>query len=347
MDHSVGDYFLAIENNLLEFLTDNKKRENATVTISGVEYKKVAICPLMIHFYTEHKPKKKNDKGYQEPDKPIEEQTVDLFFGIRDYYKKSEYKLLKFYPFMGVSVKDGAYDVEKFKKLLDKYFSNYPVENRQKLLENDYEEFSGDISKLGNQTFAGIKVYPPNGFDTLPKNGTTEREKVELLYKKCDDNHIPIITHCGGNGFRTVGGKKYRKLRDPERWRQVLIKHKNLKVCFAHFGRDIKFIFPDKYTLAIIDLIDDFDNVYADISFYGCKKSYFEKLIKLIKKKAGDDEEKYNKILSRILYGSDFPMNLFKSDNYSDYIKAFSEWDDDESIKKALCEDNPQKFLFG
>lgn len=47
-----------------------------------------------------------------------------------------------------------------------------------------------------------------------------------------------------------------------------------------------------------------------------------------------------------MLFGSDFPINLFSIDSYGDYVKNFFHASLDVNQKQKLCSENPGKFLW-
>lgn len=112
--------------------------------------------------------------------------------------------------------------------------------------------------------FVGIKLYPSLGF--YPTD-----QRLELMYEYCEENEIPILTHCTREGAFYAGKKvpahllQYNSFNltpaterrhdqpqyknpskkpsiacdnflDPANYYDVLHKFENLKLCFAHFG---------------------------------------------------------------------------------------------------------------
>ncbi|MDR1699163.1 MAG: amidohydrolase family protein [Prevotellaceae bacterium] len=109
-------------------------------------YDKIVLCPLVIDFG--HKDIGKVEFNFS-PKRPITNQTGDLFYAIRtyfrfgidvidkeqglfklsdeikDWYKKEvkEQKIFEIYPFMGIDTQN--YSLKDLKKLLDKYFRTF------------------------------------------------------------------------------------------------------------------------------------------------------------------------------------------------------------------------------
>ncbi len=70
------------------------------------------------------------------------------------------------------------------------------------------------IKTIANNIFAGIKLYPPLGFEPWPNN-SEELTKVELLYDTCIKQNIPVIPHCSTGGFLVESN--YKAFSDPSK----------------------------------------------------------------------------------------------------------------------------------
>ena len=99
--------------------------------------------------------------------------------------------------------------------MLDKYFGAYS--GSYDALKSNFGKFHGDIDSLGSNFFAGIKVYPPMGFDPWPEAGL-ERDKVEILYQYCCKKNIPITAHCSEIGFNLDNNAD--TYTSPKKWRR-------------------------------------------------------------------------------------------------------------------------------
>lgn len=331
-------------------------------TIENEAYNKIVLCPLLMDFG--HKNIKNKNVYYNiVPQKPIFKQVEDVLNAISKYYKydlvetpekevklvdrTEEHKLLEIYPFLGINTQN--YTLEEILSLFEKYFPDYEndsTESRKSKLKSNLGLFDGN---LGNDKlpyfFAGIKVYPPLGFDPWPDD-ENEREKVKLLYSSAITKKLPIITHCSGGGFNAVGTREQAQmLTNPILgWSKVLSQEEfyGLKLDFAHFG-DLKNDKEPDYSWRdkIVELIDQHENVYTDISCCEGETSYFKELNKLIDKSE-------SKLKRRILYGSDFSVNLLankKEISYNGYMKKFIE-NNNGSSKHSMCTENPERFLF-
>lgn len=123
---------------------------------------------------------------------------------------------------------------------------------------------------------------------------------------------------------------------NPEKWKNVLSAYENLKINFAHCGFDNNK--PHKSWLnTIMELMGGYKGVYADFSYIGnSRDSYTFLKERIVDKGFGD----------RILFGSDFPVNLFGVDSYKDYVENFFHLSLDTNLKHKFCSANPHKFLW-
>jgi len=348
--------------------------DNNQIEIAGTSYDKILLCPLVIDFGYKNIT---NSVFYNlTPKRPITNQVGDLLYAIRTYYRfnlemtnkkmqlsqeipdfqahKHE-KLFEIYPFMGLDTRN--YTLEDVQKLLTKYFCNFSKSesgaDRRKRLFDKMGILDSNMYRDNSEyadVFAGIKVYPQLGFDPYPNN-PDELEKVRCLYQFCIDRRIPIVSHCSDGGFK-IGD--YNPLTSPEgKWKQVLADYPDLTLDFAHFGNEAK---SDKrqWRNAIIALTKQYPNVYTDISCNDAKPEYYNELEDLFNPDSASKNKRKNmpsnpnpELYKKILYGSDFSINLLASkvNSYNEYLKGFI--DAKVSYKNDMCENNPEKFLFG
>ena len=196
------------------------------------------------------------------------------------------------------------------------------------------------IDDLSNHAFAGIKLYPPLGFDPWPEKNTAELDKVRFLYNYCVENEIPITTHCSDGGY--VTDPQHDVYTDPTQWAKVLQEFSTLKLNFAHFG-------SQKHSQAwrdeITNIIDTYPNVYTDFAYNGVDDSFYLDMMEYFGKQTKDKQEK---LKNRILFGSDYLINLLDIDSYDKYLQKFSATKTiDGNYKNLFCSENPEKFLFG
>jgi len=216
---------------------------------------------------------------------------------------------------------------------------------------------------------AGIKVYPPLGFDPWPDAGRgrkkgegmeaqvkreQEQEKVEYLYRFCLERNIPITAHCNDSGFMAANVPP-GKFTAPAQWRHVLEKFGRLKLNLAHFGRQDRCSARLKNCLSrrkawqedLVQLMIKYDNVYADFSYIGTSETWYEEL-RLVLDRYKNDATTAAKLRGRILFGSDFMINLLATKSYKDYVGLFLRTDGLLKEEKIdFCSRNPEEFLLG
>ena len=212
------------------------------------------------------------------------------------------------------------------------------------------------------RTFHGIKLYTPNGYSPTdphlfdPEFNFTSGTS---LYQWCVDFNIPIMAHNSDSGFATFtdrlevygdictgnqmdngkfileyknkefidfnynlfqGGfgeavkERGHTLNHPTLWCKVLTEYPMLKICLAHFGGGSL-----QWQKEIAQLILDFENVYTDLScqtdinnLEQIKEDYFK-----------IDSVENKKIRSRIMYGSDYFLNLLQGAEFDTYYQNF------------------------
>lgn len=269
----------------------------------------------------------------------------------------------------------GLYKQNKLVKMLMKYFEDYNKPNLEKFKEgNQFYTWKedNDICKsykdIKSFFFSGIKVYPPLGFNPWPDENADKGIpfiKTNLLYQFCEERGIPMTTHCSDGGFRVIAEdqdlKTDKDIASPKNWECVLKNYEKLKVDFAHFGNQGTYAKKrwGEWTGIILDYICKYENVYTDLSDIGVEKGRYTDLLKkineyLAEKDKCDPESFKEKLESRILFGTDFMMNLFHSKSNLEYLQIFDNTEAFQSNSKyeisldknKFCHDNPKRFLF-
>jgi predicted TIM-barrel fold metal-dependent hydrolase len=189
---------------------------------------------------------------------------------------------------------------------------------------------------LTQRGFVGVKLYPSLGYQM----NTPEMDKV---FAYCVANDVPLLMHCNAGGFRyTAETAQYC---DPAVWQPILTKYPALRICFAHFGGDENLTPPavaaDSWTGRILALMDQFETVYADISFHTdpmaggeAGDNYFKNLGGLLKNKTYRE---------RILFGTDYHLvrQRLREDNHWRYWQAKLS----DADFTQIAETNPAAFL--
>jgi len=343
------------------------KKDN-TFKIGDTGFNKIVLCPLVMDFGYNNI---NNPHIFYNipPKKPVTQQTSDLFRAIQTYYthtltikritdreeipdgppmkfsvgplKEDDEKIFEFYPFMGLNTKN--YSLEETESMLNKYFGDFskkdtPEERQGKLFEK-MGAFDGNLDadeQACQNIFAGIKLYPPLGFEPWPENDK-EQEKVKVLYQTCVNRNIPVITHCSTGGF--LVNNTYREYSDPSgQWAEVLEHYPQLKINFAHFGAG-----SNKWQDAIAKLIrNGAQNIYTDFSCNTIKDKYYKKLAKRLSDEGG------NRLEKRILFGTDFMIHLLWLESYNEYLHDFIRTEHlKEETKVRFASENIEAFLFG
>ena len=162
---------------------------------------------------------------------------------------------------------------------------------------NHYEIMERALTTMG---FVGVKLYPSLGYDI-------DSPEMRKVYEYCQKNNVPIMQHCNDGGFNY---KDNAEKSNPVYWEPVLKDYEQLKICFGHFGGDDNFvrsaIATNTWTGTILDLMERYEGVYADIAYHDApmkdeelEANYFKNMRMLL------DNERYNK---KILFGTDFYM---------------------------------------
>ena len=345
MENDMTNYFLILEYYMREskFIKDN------IISIpdgkNGVkQYKKIVITPLIMDFGYKNIMSK---TFYQLPaQKPIVEQMRDLTYGIKNYNTMElkvvvdnkglvicqhidvtkESKLFEIYPFIGLNTVN--YTPEQIEKIIGECF-----DSPSKLFDN-----MG--TKIG---YAGVKVYPPLGFDPWPDD-KEEKKKVELFYELCIAKNIPITTHCSDGGFAIID--KAKEFTHPNKWMQVLKNYKDLKLNLAHMGKQnskaLGMFERTEWQKVVLKLVNDYENVYTDFSCAAFDEDYYKSLSKLVSEQSDSKHLK-----EKILFGSDFMINLLWCESYNQYLETFFNTQSFSVDDKDLfCSVNPERFLF-
>lgn len=333
----------------------------------GTKFNKLAICPLLMDFGYKDLDNL-NCFYHLPPAKPIVNQVVDLFNAIWFYYNydikvhpekegllnvvptttRRQDKLFEIYPFLGINTRN--YRLNEIKMLFDKYFDGYDkdtsTERKQRILEKSGTiKFDVEEIVFGNKDsfehdyysylFAGIKLYPPLGFNPWPEEDKEEMAKVRYLYEECTRRRLPVTVHCSDGGF--VASSRAREFTDPRLgWSKVLSEYPGLKINFAHSGSQGSR--GSEWRQALMKKMSVNKNIFADCSCGTPGKDDYKKVSEFFKNKLGDN----------YLFGTDFVINLLWSGSYNEYLNNFIDTEYlTEEQKITMGVTNPVKFLFG
>ncbi|MBN1199820.1 MAG: amidohydrolase [Bacteroidales bacterium] len=368
MENSIRFDFLIVEH----FLKKGKEGKERMITsdnlflVDDVLYNKIVLCPLVIDF----RYKNMQQKGIfynLPPNKSVIDQTADLLTAIAHYmqyelvpstefpdrlhvtsyggYRKG--KLFEIYPFLGLNPQND-YTLDQIKRIFKKYFSGFDLDTpkrRSELLLQKMGTYGGTFEGIDlSYFFAGIKFYPPLGFDPWPENDLLELQKNCYIYEQCIRKRIPVTTHCSNGGFITdPNAETYTH--PGKQWFKVLKHYPELKLNFAHFGA--RNDHQTHWREQIIDYLlnKDYENVYTDFSCRGFttdkqEHHFYDEVEELI-------ETYGNKVCDQMLFGSDFMINLLWTDSYNQYLANFKYTEALRGHKEQICSINPERFLFG
>ncbi|HAN19560.1 MAG: hypothetical protein A2X13_15050 [Bacteroidetes bacterium GWC2_33_15] len=232
----------------------------------------------------------------------------------------------------------------------------------------------GIIDKFINEIYAenifcGVKLYAPNGYSPAD----TDLMKPGGLYDFCVQHNIPITAHHSFGGFATPLGsveidgliydngvkevhgpvslskafstgwvqERATKFNHPDIWEKVMEKYPTLKLNLAHFGNG-----NADWQKKIYSMIGNpkYPNMHTDLSCW-CNlndpskdeiglQSFYD----MYYKNASDY------VKSKILYGSDFYLDLLYTDSLNIYLGNFNRvFPDKEFTRIAFT--NAKKFL--
>ena len=304
-------------------------------------YDRIFLSPLLMDFSQTQSTIDKLYYSFTAFDK-ITPYALDTISAINKYYENDD-GIFEFYPFIGIN--PSAHSFEFLVNHLNRFVDiTHNIHPSHKL--NDKERI-----------FFGVKLYPPLGFDPWPQD-SQELKKVRYLYDFCSKNRVPIITHCDDQGFKGIDPTQARKFTDPATWKTVLENYPYLIIDFAHVGREyainskvglldnvqarIKKLPTGEWFYTLMDMIKEYDNVYTDISFTGCYKDFYITFLNYLDLLNENDRER---IESRILFGSDFSVNLLRVESYLNYYHIFDSSPFSDELIHKMVSINPMNFL--
>ncbi|RKX92868.1 MAG: amidohydrolase [Spirochaetes bacterium] len=344
MQNDLAGIFNTMEDDLKgEFGGESLVDENG-LKINGRTYHKLVLTPLLMDF--KPAPGAASLTYYPQPRKELRTVINEYSFAIKQYYKERPNGLLYIFPFLGIN--PAAYAQKELESIIEDSFDFYRLKKSTRSVRGSglLTLIAGHISP--KKMFAGIKLYPPMGFDPWPED-KEERKKVEYLYSYAQGASIPITTHCNDGGFVTVDYKQANRNTNPARWEKVLERFPDLKLNFAHAGVNTSLQFTNPFgkkekswTERIFDLIDRYENVYADFSFNGISPKFYEKFSRQLSELEEAGRTRYR---DRILFGTDFMINLMAIRSYRDYYSIYEDAVLDIELKHQFASVNPPSFL--
>ncbi|MDR2008859.1 MAG: amidohydrolase [Bacteroidales bacterium] len=335
MSHSQSEIIDLVENDLNGFFLKSAKEKpfikEGEFRIREMNFDKYCMTPLVMDFNVAYQ-NYENLYYNIKQNKDVEYFAESFYSSVNEFYKKNPDSKLELYPFLGINTP--SYELKQIEKFLHRYLRRYePVKRSTSMASR-------------SALFAGIKLYPPLGFDPWPSD-KKEREKVELIYNFAVEKNIPVTTHCDDGGYRIIAPEEAWKYTSPDRYSEILKKYPGLKINFAHLGqqyyRSYGIFKQNDWRIKIFKLMLEYPNVYSDFSFSIIAKNYFKTIMEEIKE-FEKDEQKI--IMDRIMFGSDFNINLNKVNSYTEYLRIFEDSILPDDLIMKFCNKNPEKFLF-
>lgn len=332
----------------------------------NLTYDYLVLCPQIMDFNADVPLSVRYKKA---PKHDIFKQAMQILDEIAEYKKTHPQSRIILRPFIGINPLN--YDVAFTKNLLETCFGKKSGWNprKDKILDDwkqvgkwraGLERFDEHHLSYKN-AFAGVKVYPPMGFDPYPDD-EAQREKTEVLFSFCEEHGVPIVTHCDDQGFRTVSLEDSFKFTSPERWEKVLEHHPNLYIDFAHFGQQYyKGIDLDKdkslpqklidmvtgatetWQERILNLMHVYPHIYSDFSFGGTKTDIWKKLLQTLEDSSEEDKVR---VMHRCMFGTDWPLCLTKIPSALEYWRGFADSPLGNDVCNLMLSENPTAFLF-
>jgi predicted TIM-barrel fold metal-dependent hydrolase len=217
--------------------------------------------------------------------------------------------------------------------------------------------------------YLGFKMYTAQGYRPWDPRMPILKD----FYRRCCIENIPIVNHCTPGGAPTFDLERYIDFRhpldtmkddeqkktsldrigyfnrhfvSPEAWRDVLDQQvggtrlKDLRLCLAHFGGNDEQ--GHQWGVDILQMMRDFPNVYADISYSFVYKGFRDYFRDKICKSEGFEQ----KIRHRILFGSDWYLTKLEGVDYEEYCKTAKGFLDgfDTSLWFRFTQINPYAF---
>lgn len=347
VENDPAELLALIEDDLAGCFLPAESSRRAVIQTSGLsllgeDWDAWLLCPLLMDFGA----RSVGSSVYYSspPRKSIEEAVREILAGISGYRCARPEGRLIVRPFLGLD--PGARGAAETELALYTYFASYSKRCPAQIASfRANARWKGAPGRTPRSSFAGVKLYPPLGFNPWPGN-RDELDAVRLLYGFCERRGIPLVVHCDDQGFRTIPLDRSMRLTDPAQWMSILREYPDLIVDFAHFGE--RYLGRTKnrgdWTATIIGLMERFPGVHADVAFNGCDPEYWTKLAGILD---GLGAAAAETVRSRLLFGTDFVINLMKTRSYLDYVTGFTKSPLDLELKRFMISDNPSRFLFG
>ncbi|GMO55386.1 MAG: amidohydrolase family protein [Treponemataceae bacterium] len=321
------------------------------VSINSFHRDKLVLMPLIMDFSTKIHA---TDIYYkQQVSHDFYADIADTIEGIRRFCISRPESPCIIRPYLGIN--PALHTVAEIDSLLNTHFSRKNLWSpRAKYFLRTWKKLKSAkpitaYEKIPKNMFAGIKLYPPLGFDPAAQE-KAQKEKLELLFSFCEKNTVPLVTHCDDQGFRMISQEKSLKYTSPKRWENVLKRYPELYLDFAHFGkqyyRGLRFKQDFDWRDKIITLMRDYPNVYADVSFSGVAQNAWAELGALFSASSALTAADVHALSEKLIFGTDWPLILWRTESALGYWEDFVRSAIPEHIQHRMLSDNPARFAF-
>jgi len=206
--------------------------------------------------------------------------------------------------------------------------------------------------------FKGVKIYPPMGYN--PSDPI-----LDGIYRFCDEhvNGLPVMTHCSGALIRSaryaraLQRAEAARFCDPNNYKPVLNKYRNLRLCLGHFGGnnaweaylnepDMVYNNPDPerpdslFLPPILEMLrsGEYPNLFVDIAYVIFSNMDYARILKVFLQDPG--------IRSQVLFGSDYYMVEIEEKTEKEVSMILRETLE-EDLYREIAERNPLRYLYG
>ncbi len=207
-------------------------------------------------------------------------------------YTRSPKAFLKYMDRIGIDravlINSASPEVTGFPPGMNAAAAEYARENPQRLLASGSihprhtENILRDIEEFVRLGLRLLKIHPPHQC-SYPNEYLSGLKELEILYRACEANGIPVMFHTGTSIFPGA----HNKYGDPIHIDDVAVDFPRLKIILAHGGRPL-------WTDTAFFLLRRHANVYLDISSIppSILLKYFPRL---------------EEIAHKTMFGSDWP----------------------------------------
>jgi hypothetical protein len=212
-----------------------------------------------------------------------------------------------------------------FTEEVNEYIARFCSENPSRLIafgSIDTKMKTGQENRidelLGKLKLQGIKIHPSHQ-TVYPNDYQNGNESLRYLYKRCEEEGIPVMFHTGTSIF--AGARN--RFADPIFVDDVAVDFPELKIILAHGGRPL-------WMDTCLFLVRRFQNVWMDISSIPPAKvlEYFPRL---------------EELADKVLFGTDWPAPMVRG--MRDNFEQFDQLPLSEQAREKISRGNAHKLF--